>query len=247
MSDRNQVEEVRELLGRAVDDVPVPVGRGSESVFASVRRVRRRRRAAMTGAVAAVAAAGVLGSGALPGDGGQRSVAATPGTKGAGIEKLLPGDVGKIRKVSLQQLMTGTKPKTTKGKGPYDGDYAVTRGGATGYVSVHVFRGGKGVPVDLCAGSRTPSRKDGIEQCTTEKLPDGGLLNLWRHAPWKDAGGIMHGASLHARVVLRGGTMVTVQDSAGFLGKGSLGPVMKGYPLTREQLRALALNPELLP
>ncbi|AVH56553.1 MULTISPECIES: hypothetical protein [Streptomyces] len=57
---------VRELLGRAVDTVPVPVSRGGEAVFARASRLRWRRRAVATGVVAATVASGVvLGAGVL--------------------------------------------------------------------------------------------------------------------------------------------------------------------------------------
>jgi ribosomal protein S14 len=38
-----------------------------------------------------------------------------------------------------------------------------------------------------------------------------------------------------------------VRDWTGFLGQGSQGPVLKTFPLTRAQLRELALRPQLLP
>jgi hypothetical protein len=263
MNGVNDTEAVRELLARAVEEAPVHAGDGSATVFATARRVRRRRRAVVTGAVAAVAAAGLLGSGTLPGGGGQRSVAAARDTRGAGIEKLLPEDVGKVREVSLQQLMTGTKPKVDKGEGPYDGDYAVTRGGATGYLLVHVIRMGKQPQGDLCALRPMPSHTDvselpkgvnrfvptiktGVEQCTTEKLSGGRILNTWRNAGWT-SGGILHGPRLAARLMLKDGTAVLVEDFSGFTGRGSLGPVMKGHPLTLGQLRTFVLRPELLP
>lgn len=66
MNQEADTEYVRELLGRAVDEVQVPGSRGSEAVFAKASRVRWRRRTAATGVAAAAVATGlVLGPGVL--------------------------------------------------------------------------------------------------------------------------------------------------------------------------------------
>jgi hypothetical protein len=52
---------------------------------------------------------------------------------------------------------------------------------------------------------------------------------------------------LQTRLLLKDGRALYVQDWKGFLGKGSQGPVLKSFPLSRAQLRELALKPELLP
>ncbi|WAZ24074.1 hypothetical protein STRCI_005462 [Streptomyces cinnabarinus] len=105
----NDNQSVRELLGRAVDQVPVPAGRGAEAVFARAARLRRRRHAAATGALAAVVAGGlVLGAGVLPEGGGERVAAAAPtggGTPAPGFTALLPDGIGDVAEVSLMRLV----------------------------------------------------------------------------------------------------------------------------------------------
>ncbi|MGW5481901.1 hypothetical protein [Streptomyces sp. NPDC004008] len=43
------------------------------------------------------------------------------------------------------------------------------------------------------------------------------------------------------------GSLLTVRDWTRLLGKGSEGPLLKTFPLTRAQRRELALKPQLLP
>jgi hypothetical protein len=246
-------EVVRELLWKAAATVPVPESRGSEAVFARASRLRRRRRAAMTGALAAVVAGGVaLGSGVLPGGDGQ-SVAASPtagefGGGAAGFAKLLPRDVGKVREVSLLRLIKGVpKAPLPKDVGPYDGDYAIAREDGVGYVTVRVMTA-KGVQAkqadrDPCKiGNVTPP----VLKCTDEKVP-GGLLSIWLTPAQKLTQPSYYGAELQARLLRKDGSVLFVRDWTGFLGQGSQGPVLKTLPLTRAQLRELALRPQLLP
>jgi hypothetical protein len=249
----NDDEDVRELLGRAVDGVPVPAGRGGETVFARAARLRFRRRAAVTAVTAAVVAAGVvLGAGGLP-DGRGTSVAASPtgGDLGSGADafaKLLPSGAGEVREVSLVRLVKQA-PKTPlpKDVGPYDGDYAVERDGGTGYVTVRVADPkdpkAQGVK-DWCAVDGGPERRD----CRTERLPDGGALSIWQ-MNWTADNSTQPrwGTELTARLRLKDGTVLNIRDSTGFEGAGRQGPLLKTFPLTREELRALALRPELLP
>ncbi|MFC3575668.1 hypothetical protein ACFOZ0_20780 [Streptomyces yaanensis] len=265
-------EEVRELLGRAVDDVPVPAGRGSEAVFERASRLRWRRRAAATGAAATGAAAAVVATGLVLGPGvlnghQEANVASTPTageftTKPAGFEGLLPAGVGKIREVSLGQLIKGTKkPLGGPKAGPYDGEYAVTRDGGTGYLTVHVVDSGKDRKA-TDAGTDPAAREADKDpcviaahvsppmvNCTTEEVSGGALLSLWQSTPdpATEVQPKHSGTELYARLSLKDGTLLTVRDWTGFLGSGSQGPLLKTFPLTRAQLRELALKPELLP
>lgn len=248
----SEEEVVRELLWKAAGTVPVPKSRGSEAVFAQAARLRWRRRAAVTGVVAAAVAGGVVfGSGVLPRGRGQ-DVAASPtaggfGTGAAGLQKLLPDGVGKIREVSLGQLIKGTKkPPSEKKVGPYDGEYAVTKGGGRGYLTVRVIATAKGkyIDPDPCAYPHESPRK---ENCTNEKLSGGAMLTVWQWPAQKAVQPAYSGPELDARLRLKDGTLLTIRDWTGFLGQGSQGPLLKTFPLTRAQLRELALKPQLLP
>lgn len=247
-------QQVRELLGRAVGDVPVPGPRGGETVFARAAQLRWRRRAAVTGATAAVVAAGVvLGAGVLP-DRRDASVAASPtggelGSGAGGFEALLPSGVGKIREVSLLRLVKqAPDAPLVKDVGPYDGDYAVERGGGTGYLTVHVADPKdptfKETGADPCAVDGGLGKQD----CRTEQLPGGAALSVWA---WEqdpsDGARPLWGRELTARLILKDGTCLNIRDVTGFQGAGEQGPLLRTYPLTREQLRELALKPELLP
>ncbi|MGW2933342.1 hypothetical protein ACWDA7_16085 [Streptomyces sp. NPDC001156] len=249
-------EVVRELLWKAAGPVPVLESRGSEAVFARAARLRWRRRAAVTGFVAAVVAGGVVvGSGVLPGGRGE-NVAASPtagefGTGAAGFRSLLPADVGKVREVSMVQLIKGApKTQVERKTGPYDGDYAVVRDGGVGYITVHVLTakaaGAKGAvaPQDPCALRHEIPAKIG---CTSDKLPGGELLSVWQWPAGRNVQPKYSGAELMAQLRLKDGTLLSIRDWTGFLGARSQGPLLKTFPLTRAQLRELALKPQLLP
>lgn len=242
MSDNDMA--VRELLGRAVDDVTAPAGRGAEAVFARASRLRTRRRVAVTGVVAAMAVTGVvLGSGGVPGHGGQ-NVAAAPTAQESALTKLLPSGVGKVRMVSLGQLIKGTKKAFySKVVGRYDGEYAVTRAGGTGFITVRVEKKATGVDANPCGMPHEFPRK---QQCTQEKVAGGGVLTIWQLPGEKAVQPVYSGPELNATLLLKDGRMLWVGDWTGYVGKGSPGPVMKTFPLTRAQLRELALRPELL-
>ncbi|WP_432175697.1 hypothetical protein [Streptomyces sp. Tue6028] len=254
-----ETERVRELLGRAVDDVRTPHGRDSETVFAQASRLRWRRRAATTGVTAAaVAAALLLGSGLLDDRGRETSVAGRPTagelTSRAGrFAKLLPAGTGRISEVSLLRLVKQVpKAPLPKPVGPYDGDYAVSRDGGVGYISVHLSTakeveaktGGLGLQ-DPCKDSP----RDGTVDCTSEKLPNGNVLGIHRTgAP--DPGTYSYptwGPEFVATLQLSDGRVLHVRANGGFQGKGQLGPLLKTPPLDRDQLRKLTLNPKLLP
>ncbi|MFJ9820525.1 hypothetical protein ACIRU3_35695, partial [Streptomyces sp. NPDC101151] len=55
------------------------------------------------------------------------------------------------------------------------------------------------------------------------------------------------GEVLEARLLSKDGSILAVRDWTGSSGKGSQGPVLKTFPLTRAQLRELALKPQLRP
>lgn len=251
-------DEVRDLLARAVGDVPVPAGRGSEAVFAQASRVRLRRRTVATGvAMAAVAAGMLFGPGVLI-NSPETSVAGAPTagestSKAAGFDKLLPSGTGRISEVSLLRLIKQVpKAPLPKPAGPYDGDYAVTRKDGAGYITVHVMNrkevvaktGGKGIE-DPCKDAP----KDGRVGCTSEKLSNGDVLGIWQMGE-PEPGSYSYptwGKEFAAVLKLRDGRILQIRDSAGFQGKGQLGPLLKTPPLTRDQLRKLVVNPELLP
>jgi len=257
MNQEAVTEYVRELLGRAVDDVRMPESRGSETVFAKASRVRWRRRTAATGvAAAAVAAALVFGPGVLDtGHGASVASAPTAGeytTKAGRFAKLLPAGTGKISEISLLRLMKqAPKAGQPKPVGPYDGDYAVARPDGVGYISVNVTpRSAVDAKTDG-AGLRNPCRdapRDGRVGCTTQKLSDGSLLGVWETPPADPA---LHpvpagGREFDAGLRLKDGRYLVVRVSTGFQGKGQLGPLLKTPPLTRAQLARLIQNPALL-
>ncbi|MFD9510187.1 hypothetical protein [Streptomyces mirabilis] len=251
-------DEVRDLLGRAVGDVPMPAGHGSEAVFAQASRVRLRRRTVASGvAMAAVAAGMVFGPGVLINT-PEASVASAPtagesASRAAGFDKLLPSGTGRISEVSLLRLIKQVpKAPLSKPVGPYDGDYAVTRKDGTGYITVHVASrkevaaktGGKGIE-DPCKDAP----KDGRVGCTSEKLSNGDVLGIWQVGE-PEPGSYSYptwGKEFAAVLQLTDGRILQVRDSTGYQGKGQLGPLLKTPPLTRDQLRKLIVNPELLP
>ncbi|MGW1271985.1 hypothetical protein [Streptomyces sp. NPDC002491] len=246
----NEQDTVRDLLGHAVDTVEPPVARSSESVFARAAALRRRRRVAVTGAVAVVVAGGVvLGTGVLPGGtGGQNATGSGVGSSGAragtaGFAKLLPAGVGRVREVDMTKLLgVRTSATTKKGTGPHDGDYAVARDGGVGYVTVRLH--GKAVVTgpSTCADAAV---FEWMTDCTSEKAPGVGLLSIWGVSGAK--ADKESDSWLEARLVRDDGTVLCVQDWTGIHGAGKEGPPLRTYPLTKAQLRQLALNPALLP
>ncbi|MEU9291579.1 hypothetical protein AB0D57_44940 [Streptomyces sp. NPDC048275] len=247
-------DQVRELLGRAVDIVPEPSSRGSEAVFAQASRVRWRRRAAATGVAAAAVATG-LAFGPGPLSNNQETSVANAPTAGefdsgaARIEKLLPSGIGKIREVSPQRVVEQVpNAKPPKAVGPYDGDYAVSRDGGTGYLTVHMARlmeagtGDKGIE-EPCKDA-PEGRSSG---CTSEELDNGSVLSIWQLNESDISVFPTRGKEFVAVLYLTDGTILQVWDSAGHLTEGHMVPLLKTPPLTRDQLRTLVLNPELLP
>ncbi|MFE1291608.1 hypothetical protein [Streptomyces sp. NPDC058751] len=250
-------DHVRDLLGRAVDGIQVPMGRGSGTVFAKASRVRRRRRAAATGAVAAVVAAGLLLGPGVPALGHGASTESSPvggghATKASRFAKLLPPGTGRISEFSLARLMKYSQSvPVVRPRGAYGGDYAVTRPEGVGYISVHLATPAE---IDTKAdggGLENPCKdapKDGRVDCTTQKLSDGALLGVWE-TPATDsllAPDPSGGREYDAVLRLADGRSLTVRASTGFQGRGRLGPLLVEPPLTRAQLTELIRNPVLL-
>ncbi|MFI6641321.1 hypothetical protein [Streptomyces sp. NPDC050504] len=256
-------QDVRELLGVAAEGA----GRSrtsTEEVYAKAARVRWRRRLVVSGAVAAVVAAGAVAVPALAGDeGGTKgaSVAAPspPGgsEKAKGLAGLLPPGVGEIEEVDLagRALAAGPGQAGQWGRrGPLDSSYAVRKDGGVGLVDINLMSRSDveeklvdgSAEGDLCA----PDRADASvrKECREEELGDGRVLTTWRaraHAPAD--GGPRWGPTLVGWLRLKDGGVLMLQDSTGFTGKGSLGRPMASVPLSRDELRALIVRPELLP
>ncbi|WP_371662527.1 hypothetical protein [Streptomyces sp. NBC_00280] len=263
-TDIDEVEtwlEGRELLGRAVGGVSAPTGAGTEAVFARAARVRRRRWGAVTVVAAAVVAVGVVvGPGWLMYDrGGGRGADTTtprpPGkatAKAARLAKLLPAGVGEIREVNMDAVL---RPGSTIGavrteykEYAYFGSFTVSRDGGVGFIRViNGYGSAEGVRwKNPCS---IPGN-DPQEGCTFERLSNGDVLEY--QTGMDDLGSLTMdnrrtwGEYLTVRLYQRNGDVVEVQDSTGFTGPTSLGPLLKTLPLTKSQLRELALVPEVM-
>lgn len=140
------MNDVRELLGRAVEGAGKPAF-SAGAVYAKAARIRRRRRAAASAAVLAVVAAGAF---TLPRTGGDEDSAHTS-VASAGpsasptdpapdraerLAALLPGNVGEVEEVSLAVLIKNATPEQARTDylGPLDGHYAFRKGGGVGYL-----------------------------------------------------------------------------------------------------------------
>ncbi|MBQ0887918.1 hypothetical protein KBZ94_23850 [Streptomyces sp. RM72] len=267
MSDARD-DEVRDLLARAAEEAGGP-SFDTAAVFAEAARVRRRRRAAVAGGALAVVAGAVFTVSAVPSGGADRaSATASPSaaapehtelTGGSGREQrlagLLPADAGEVEEVSLAVLLKGADlDAATSGEsqGALDGWYAVRRADGVGYLGVALrdrryleakFPDGQDPAHDLCVPSGTePPRTD----CVREELSGGRVLTIWRQPGERNEDGPEWGEELTGRLVLPDGRALFVRDSAGYRGHGQLGPLLRTPPLTREQLRALMLRPEVV-
>ncbi|MEU3663821.1 hypothetical protein AB0E77_29375 [Streptomyces sp. NPDC032940] len=255
--------EVRELLARALEEGGTGgPSVGTDAVFAAAHRVRRRRRAVLGGVALALVTAGVLTMPGVLSGGTDRVPAAASSseaelTGGTGRQQrlaaLLPAGAGKAEEVSLAVMTKHADVEAAtrdESEGPLDGDYAVRRAGGVGLLSIALMNrtytdartGGAGAAGDLCEPAAEEDRAD----CVREELPGGRVLTIWRRPAQRDAGAPSWGEELAARLVLPDGRALFVRDSTGFRGQGALGPLLTSPPLTREQLRALALRPELL-
>ncbi|MEH0418585.1 hypothetical protein [Streptomyces sp. B21-083] len=259
-ADIDEVEtwlEGRELLGRAVGGVTVPTGGGTEAVFARAARTRRRRWGAVTVVAAVGVAAGVVaGPGWLTYDEGGGRAANTGTTQPPGratalaaeFAKLLPTGVGAIREVDMDYLLFREPEHPEAGPfGKYYGSYTVTRDGGVGYLRV-INTFSKVQSPSWKSPCSLPGKEDG-QECTFERLPNGNVLEFrkgWKHGSVFMDKRRTWGEYLIATLYLKTGGTVEVHDTTGFTGRYSLGPLLRTAPLTKSQLRELALTPELL-
>lgn len=261
-------DEVRDLLARAAEEAGGP-SFDTATVFAEASRVRLRRRAVVTGGALAVVVGALFTVSALPSGGTDRaSATASPSaaapahtelTGGSGREQrlaeLLPADAGEVEEISLAVLLKDADLEAAtsdKSQGPLDGWYAVRRGGGVGYLGVALrdqryleakFPDGRNPAHDLCAPTGTePPRTD----CVREELAGDRVLTIWRQPRERNEDGLEWGEELTGRLVFPDGRALFVRDSAGYRGHGQLGPLLRTPPLTREQLRALMLRPEVV-
>ncbi|CAM5659844.1 putative protein OS=Streptomyces tendae OX=1932 GN=GUR47_01480 PE=4 SV=1 [Streptomyces tendae] len=266
MSDARD-DEVRDLLARAAEGAGGP-SFGTAAVFAQAAGVRRRRRAVLAGGALAVTAGALFTVAALPSGGTDRAAAAaspsapsahTALTGGSGREQrlagLLPADAGEVEEISMAVLLKDADLDAATGEesqGALDGWYAVRRGDGVGYLGVALhdqryleakFSEERGPAHDLCGPRPTePPRSD----CVREELAGGRVLTIWRQPLERTEDSPEWGEELTGRLVLPDGRALFVRDSAGYRGHGQLGPLLRTPPLTREQLRALMLRPELV-
>ncbi|MCX5267164.1 hypothetical protein [Streptomyces sp. NBC_00199] len=84
-----------------------------------------------------------------------------------------------------------------------------------------------------------------MEDCTSEKVPGVGVLSIW--AASGRTADARSDSWLSARLVRDDRTVLVIEDWTGIHDAGKEGPPLKTYPLTKAQLRQLALNPALLP
>lgn len=249
-------DEARGLLERALEGVPLPAGGGTREVLARARQVRVRRRAVAAGVVASVAAVGVaFGSGVWTRGGEKATAQAQRPSKAGELKKLLPSGVGRISEVD-PLLMSGLGAEGIRGAegkqqtlrdGRYDGTYAVHQGGGVGYLSV--LR--RSVPKDEVGYHPCgPTPGTGVTgKCSYETLPNGDFLEFrqdWINGPFVDNKRQRWGGYLVARLYVKGGGTLEIGDMSGFKGPYSLGPVLDSPPLSKNQLRELALDPRLL-
>ncbi|GGV79018.1 hypothetical protein GCM10015535_14800 [Streptomyces gelaticus] len=244
--------EVHELLGRAADEAGQPATT-TRTVYAGAARVRLRRRVTVSVAAAAVVAAGAV---AVPnlapkGDTQETAVAAPVELAGNGgrakkLAKVLPKDVGAVDQVSLSVIIKGdtSKQEMEHLAGPLDGHFSVRRDGGVGYLVIgYLNTGSPFAGDDPC---KPAPGVPGMPDCVSEKLPDGRVLTTWSD-PMNYEGAPQWGKELVGRLTLKDGGVLSVRDSTGFEGERAQGPLLKTPPLTRDQLRALLLSPELLP
>ncbi|MFJ4707148.1 hypothetical protein ACIP6I_20160 [Streptomyces anulatus] len=264
------MNDVRELLGRAVEGAGKPAF-SAGAVYAKAARIRRRRRAAGSAAVLAIVAAGAF---TLPRSGGDEdpartsvasagpsaspttSASAPASAKAERLAALLPADVGEIDEVSLAVLIKNATPEQARTDylGPLDGHYAFRKDGGVGYLvltledreAVEKKTGRPADPdEDLCVlVGHEPARTD----CVREVLPDGRVLTTWHDT--MDVEGddsVGWGPELVGRLRQEDGSQFLVRSSTGFEGSGTQGPLLSEPPLSREQLKKLLTGPEVLP
>ncbi|MFG3526249.1 hypothetical protein ACGF8B_05870 [Streptomyces sp. NPDC047917] len=244
--------DVHELLGRAADDAGAPATT-TRTVYAGAARVRMRRRVTVSvAAVAAVAAGAVVVPNLAPKGGEmQETTVAAPvelvgnGGRAKELAKVLPEDVGEIDQVSLSVIRDGdtSEKEMPHLEGPLDGHFSVRKDGGVGYLVIgYMDTGNPSAGDDPC---KSVQGQPDLADCVNEELPDGRTLATWSD-PMNDV--TPHwGKELTGRLTLKGGGVLAVRASTGFKGERAQGPMLKTPPLTRAQMRALLLSPELLP
>ncbi|WP_377269434.1 hypothetical protein [Peterkaempfera sp. SMS 1(5)a] len=234
---------VRDLLGAAVGSAESGVHGGTAELFAAAARVRRRRRAGVIGGAAALAAGATLlapqlsGGSAAPQQ--QTTVAssgkpAAPDQAVAHLRKQLPG-VGKIERTLLDFGAPGKNEIIKPEQGALEGIYSVSKAGRTGYFSIDLREYGvePGKDPKFNSPDYNDCKTGGTADCSYERLSDGSLT-IYR----------VDGGDLVAQRRLTGRGDIMVIDSRG--NRAALGPEMAAPPLSREQLRKIALDPEEL-
>lgn len=226
--DVSDVPRATELLGRALQGVPMPSGPGADAVFARAARVRWRRRGAVTGTAAAVALVSLVGTGVLPWNGPERPGTALSGatSRAERLASLLPPGTGEIREVG-----------NVVGEGPYDGLYAVHRDGGVGYLNIQVLSSRR-EDWQVCS-SDVPGAS---ATCVPETLPNGDVRESTE--PVRESRG--EGPWRSVRLFTKG-YAVMIKAADGFDARWALGPRLEAPPLTADQLRALVMSPRLLP
>ncbi|MFE6621823.1 hypothetical protein [Streptomyces sp. NPDC057740] len=226
-----------ELLGRALQGVPMPSGPGTDAVFARVARARWRRRGAVTGAAAAVVAVGLAGTGVLPWNGRESTVSPglRPTSRAERLAELLPPGTGEIREV-----------ENVVGEGPYDGLYAVYEDDGVGYLNIQVLPGRRADRAGL-AGEECSSHATGrAATCVPETLPNGDERESVELARESRRNGTTYGPRRSVRLFTKG-SIVMITAGSGFEGPRTLGPMLDAPPLTADQLREVVMAPQLLP
>ncbi|MEE1750888.1 MULTISPECIES: hypothetical protein [unclassified Streptomyces] len=244
--------DVHELLGRAADEAGQPAT-STRAVYAGAARVRLRRRVGVSVAAVAVVAAGAVAVPSLApkGDTQETAVAAPVELVGNGgrakeLAKVLPEDVGEIDQVSLSVIRDGdtSEKEMPHLEGPLDGHFSVRKDGGVGYLVIgYMDTGNPGAADDPC---KPVQGQPGLADCVNEEFPDGRVLTTWSD-PMDYGVTPQWGKELTGRVTFKDGGVLAVRDSTGFKGERAQGPLLKTPPLTRAQLRALLLSPELLP
>ncbi|MFJ2918175.1 MULTISPECIES: hypothetical protein [unclassified Streptomyces] len=244
--------DVHELLGRAADEAGQPAT-STRAVYAGAARVRLRRRVGVSVAAVAVVAAGAVAVPSLaPKEDPRETTVAAPvelvgnGGRAKELAKVLPKDVGEIDQVSLSVIRDGdtSEKEMPHLEGPLDGHFSVRKDGGVGYLVIgYMDTGNPGAADDPC---KPAQGRPGLADCVNEALPDGRVLTTWSD-PMNYGVTPQWGRELTGRVTFKDGGVLAVRDSTGFKGERAQGPLLKTPPLTRAQLRALLLSPELLP
>ncbi|MDA5141209.1 hypothetical protein PEM37_06795 [Streptomyces sp. AD681] len=90
------------------------------------------------------------------------------------------------------------------------------------------------------------ARDDEVRDLLARAAEGAGGPSFARQPRERNEDGPEWGEELTGRLVLPDGRALFVRDSAGHRGHGQLGPLLRTPPLSREQLRALMLRPEVV-